>query len=59
VHLDGEHAPGDFVRVRIVGAHPHHLDGEPVRGGRGAQGASERERASVAPRVGPEPAAVA
>ncbi|HET7236220.1 MAG TPA: tRNA (N6-isopentenyl adenosine(37)-C2)-methylthiotransferase MiaB [Actinomycetota bacterium] len=53
VHLDGDHAPGDFVRVRIVGAHPHHLDGEPVRGGRGAQGAS------VAPRAGPERAAVA
>ena len=31
VHLDGDHAPGDFVEVRIAGAHPHHLDGEPVR----------------------------
>ena len=31
VHLDGEHAPGTFVDVRIVGAHPHHLDGELVR----------------------------
>jgi tRNA-2-methylthio-N6-dimethylallyladenosine synthase len=30
VHLDGDHAQGDFVDVRIVGAHPHHLDGEPV-----------------------------
>jgi tRNA A37 methylthiotransferase MiaB len=31
VHLDGEHAPGTFVDARIVGAHPHHLDGELVR----------------------------
>jgi tRNA-2-methylthio-N6-dimethylallyladenosine synthase len=31
VHLDGDHAPGTFVDVRIVGAHPHHLDGELVR----------------------------
>ena len=31
VHLEGEHAPGTFVRARIVGAHPHHLDGELVR----------------------------
>jgi tRNA-2-methylthio-N6-dimethylallyladenosine synthase len=55
VHLDGEHAPGAFVDVRIVGAHPHHLDGEAV-GVRGARGARERERASVAPR---EPTVVA
>jgi tRNA-2-methylthio-N6-dimethylallyladenosine synthase len=31
VHLDGDHAPGAFVQVRIVAAHPHHLDGELVR----------------------------
>jgi tRNA-2-methylthio-N6-dimethylallyladenosine synthase len=31
VHLDGDHGPGTFVDVRIVGAHPHHLDGELVR----------------------------
>jgi tRNA-2-methylthio-N6-dimethylallyladenosine synthase len=31
VHLDGDHGPGDFVEVEIVGAHPHHLDGEPLR----------------------------
>jgi len=45
--------------VRIADAHPHHLDGELVPGVRGAQGGSERKRASVTPRVGPEPAAVA
>jgi tRNA-2-methylthio-N6-dimethylallyladenosine synthase len=31
VHLDGDHAPGMFLDVRIVAAHPHHLDGELVR----------------------------
>jgi tRNA-2-methylthio-N6-dimethylallyladenosine synthase len=31
VHLDGDHAPGSFVDVRMVAAHPHHLDGELVR----------------------------
>jgi tRNA-2-methylthio-N6-dimethylallyladenosine synthase len=31
VHLDGDHMPGEFVMVGIVGAHPHHLDGELVR----------------------------
>jgi tRNA-2-methylthio-N6-dimethylallyladenosine synthase len=31
VHLEGDRAPGSFVDVRIVGAHPHHLDGEAVR----------------------------
>ena len=31
VHFEGDHAPGDFVDVAIVAAHPHHLDGEPVR----------------------------
>jgi tRNA-2-methylthio-N6-dimethylallyladenosine synthase len=31
VHVDGELAPGAFVDVRIVGAHPHHLDGELIR----------------------------
>jgi tRNA-2-methylthio-N6-dimethylallyladenosine synthase len=59
VHLDGDHAPGEFVQVKIVGAHPHHLDGELVPAGRRAPGASEPGRAIVAPRVGPEPAAVA
>ena len=28
VHVGGEHPPGTFLDVRIVGAHPHHLDGE-------------------------------
>ena len=27
VHLDGDHAPGEFVAAEIVSAHPHHLDG--------------------------------
>jgi tRNA-2-methylthio-N6-dimethylallyladenosine synthase len=31
VHFEGDHVPGDFVDVAIVGAHPHHLDGEPAR----------------------------
>jgi tRNA-2-methylthio-N6-dimethylallyladenosine synthase len=31
VHVDGDHAPGDFLSARIVEAHPHHLDGELVR----------------------------
>jgi tRNA-2-methylthio-N6-dimethylallyladenosine synthase len=31
VHVDGDHAPGDFLAARIVSAHPHHLDGELVR----------------------------
>jgi tRNA-2-methylthio-N6-dimethylallyladenosine synthase len=31
VHLDGDHAPGSFLDVRMVAAHPHHLDGELVR----------------------------
>jgi tRNA-2-methylthio-N6-dimethylallyladenosine synthase len=31
VHLDGDHAPGTFRSVRVTDAHPHHLDGEPVR----------------------------
>jgi hypothetical protein len=31
VHLDGDHVPGDFVRVEVVAAHPHHLDGRAVR----------------------------
>jgi tRNA-2-methylthio-N6-dimethylallyladenosine synthase len=30
VHLPGAHAVGTFVDATIVGAHPHHLDGEPV-----------------------------
>jgi tRNA-2-methylthio-N6-dimethylallyladenosine synthase len=31
VNLGGEVAPGTFLDVRIVSAHPHHLVGEPVR----------------------------
>jgi tRNA-2-methylthio-N6-dimethylallyladenosine synthase len=31
VHLDGEDTPGTFREATIVGAHPHHLDGEWVR----------------------------
>jgi tRNA-2-methylthio-N6-dimethylallyladenosine synthase len=31
VHVDGDPAPGTFLDVRVVGAHPHHLDGERVR----------------------------
>jgi tRNA-2-methylthio-N6-dimethylallyladenosine synthase len=30
VHLPGEIAPGTFLDARIVSAHPHHLQGEPV-----------------------------
>ncbi len=30
VHLQGSVAPGTFLEVRIVSAHPHHLVGEPV-----------------------------
>ncbi len=31
VHLPGEIDAGTFLDARIVGAHPHHLDGERVR----------------------------
>ena len=31
VNLEGEFAPGTFLDVRVVRAHPHHLVGEPVR----------------------------
>jgi tRNA-2-methylthio-N6-dimethylallyladenosine synthase len=31
VHVGGEHRPGTFLDVRVVGAHPHHLDGELAR----------------------------
>jgi tRNA-2-methylthio-N6-dimethylallyladenosine synthase len=30
VHFEGTHEPGEFLDVRIVGAHPHHLDAVPV-----------------------------
>jgi len=30
VHVGGDHLPGTFLDARIVGAHPHHLDGELV-----------------------------
>ena len=30
VHLPGSHDVGTFLDARIVGAHPHHLDGEPA-----------------------------
>jgi tRNA-2-methylthio-N6-dimethylallyladenosine synthase len=33
VHVDGDHGPGTFLDVRIVGARPHHLEGEPGRQG--------------------------
>jgi tRNA-2-methylthio-N6-dimethylallyladenosine synthase len=59
VHLDDDHAPGEFVTATIVGAHPHHLDGALVRGVREAQGASEREHGSGASREGSKPVAVA
>ena len=31
VHVDGDHASGEFLSVRVTDAHPHHLDGELVR----------------------------
>jgi tRNA-2-methylthio-N6-dimethylallyladenosine synthase len=31
VHVGGDHLPGTFLEARIVGAHPHHLDGELLR----------------------------
>jgi tRNA-2-methylthio-N6-dimethylallyladenosine synthase len=31
VHLDADLAAGTLVEARVVGAHPHHLDGELVR----------------------------
>ena len=31
VNLPGAHAAGTLLDARIVAAHPHHLDGEPVR----------------------------
>jgi tRNA-2-methylthio-N6-dimethylallyladenosine synthase len=30
VHLEGSYEVGTFLEARIVGAHPHHLDGEPA-----------------------------
>ena len=30
VKFDAAHEPGEFLDVRIDGAHPHHLDGDPV-----------------------------
>jgi tRNA-2-methylthio-N6-dimethylallyladenosine synthase len=30
VHLPGELPPGTFADVLVTGAHPHHLDGQPV-----------------------------
>ena len=57
VHVGGEHAPGTFLEVRIVGAHPHHLDGQLAAGGPGGS-RSERERASGNPPEQREPAAV-
>jgi tRNA-2-methylthio-N6-dimethylallyladenosine synthase len=56
VHVGGEHAPGTFLDVRIVGAHPHHLDGELAGGPGGSR--SERERASGSPPGQREPAVV-
>ncbi|HKI28201.1 MAG TPA: tRNA (N6-isopentenyl adenosine(37)-C2)-methylthiotransferase MiaB [Actinomycetota bacterium] len=57
VHVGGEHAPGTFLDVRIVGAHPHHLDGELAAGGPGGS-RSERKRASVSPPEPREPAPI-
>lgn len=37
VHLDGDHAPGKFLDVRIISARPHHLLGELVREPAGAR----------------------
>jgi tRNA-2-methylthio-N6-dimethylallyladenosine synthase len=31
VHLPGDQPAGTFLQARIVGAHPHHLDGEVLR----------------------------
>jgi tRNA-2-methylthio-N6-dimethylallyladenosine synthase len=31
VHVDGDQGPGTFLAVRVVSAHPHHLEGEPIR----------------------------
>jgi tRNA-2-methylthio-N6-dimethylallyladenosine synthase len=33
VHVDGDHRPGTILDVRVVSAHPHHLDGEVVTEG--------------------------
>ncbi|HEU4356191.1 MAG TPA: tRNA (N6-isopentenyl adenosine(37)-C2)-methylthiotransferase MiaB [Actinomycetota bacterium] len=38
VHLPGALAPGTFVEARILSAHPHHLQGEPVVLERAARG---------------------
>jgi tRNA-2-methylthio-N6-dimethylallyladenosine synthase len=58
VHVDGHHRSGTFLDVRVVSAHPHHLEGELVRAVRGANGASGRERASVALRKESETVAI-
>jgi tRNA-2-methylthio-N6-dimethylallyladenosine synthase len=31
VHVDGDHEPGTFLDVKVVSAHPHHLEGELIR----------------------------
>jgi tRNA-2-methylthio-N6-dimethylallyladenosine synthase len=31
VHFEGDSRPGEFLDVRVVSAHPHHLGAEPVR----------------------------
>ena len=42
VHAPGDRAPGTFARVRVLAAHPHHLDGELVDlGGRQPAPATE------------------
>jgi tRNA-2-methylthio-N6-dimethylallyladenosine synthase len=57
VHVGGEHAPGTFLDVRIVGAHPHHLDGELAAGAPGGS-RSERKLANGSSPERREPAAV-
>jgi tRNA-2-methylthio-N6-dimethylallyladenosine synthase len=36
VNFEGAGSPGEFVRVRVVRGHPHHLTGEPVAAAVGA-----------------------
>ena len=31
IHFDGDAVAGEFVELRVIAAHPHHLSGEPVR----------------------------
>jgi tRNA-2-methylthio-N6-dimethylallyladenosine synthase len=47
VHLPGTIAPGTFLDVRIVAAHPHHLAGKVVRADGSAAVGSPREPAAA------------